>query len=445
MTQPPKDPSDKKQNDISEASSQGGVAQGYSSTALSVDEYDIDLDTASYVADKPSEPPTLGQEATELTIDHQAADGDKVVPSVDTSTVGVWLASVRATKHMSLAEVANRLKLSPEQIAAIEANDFTQLAAPVFVQGYISSYARLLGLPQEELVAQYKLQAQPEYQVQGKSVDQSQANQTQSRFRFDRLILLGMILLLGYYAYRYLPWQQWFGNDSDRDVEVPVLQDVPTVSTDLSEADVITENEVSESSPDAPNNPLNSDSDDVEVAAEVLSVSPVELLSVGSDTTTDEVSAATSIVTNSGAQTALLPAPRTPSETNAAELLQPIISSTVSPAEFSASNTELYTADGQRIGALVPVIASETVTNTSNQRAFTLVFSADCWVEARNKAGENLVIGTISKGTTKTFDSESEVSFVLGNPDAVKISIDGVLVPKDSYIKPGSGVSRFAL
>lgn len=444
MTQPPKDPSDKNQNDISEASSQGGVSQGYSPTALSVDEYDIDLDTTSYAADKPSEPPTLGQEASELTIDHQAADGDKVAQNVDTSTVGSWLASVRATKHMSHAEVANRLKLSPEQIAAIEANDFTQLAAPVFVQGYISSYARLLGLPAEELVAQYKSQAQPEYQVQGKSVDQSQANQTQSRFRFDRLILLGMILLLGYYAYRYLPWQQWFGNDSDSDVEVPVLQDVPTVPTDLSEAAGTTANEVSDPSPDAQNNLLNSD-DAAVIADEAPSVSPIELLSVGSDTTTDEVAAATSIVTNGGAQTALIPTPRTPSETNAAKLLQPIISSTVSPAEFSASNTELYTADGQRIDALVPVIASDTVTNTSDQRSFTLVFSEDCWVEARNKAGENLVIGTISKGTTRTFDSESEVSFVLGNPDAVKISIDGVLVPKDSYIKPGSGVSRFAL
>lgn len=443
MTQHSKDSSDKNQNTTTDDSSQNDAARDYSSTALSVDEYDIDLDTTSYTSSEVGVTSGIAQEATDLTVSEKDAE-DATMSTTDTSTVGSWLASVRTAKHMTISEVANRLKLSSPQIAAIESNGFEQLAAPVFVQGYISSYARLLGLSPEALVEQYKMQAQPAYQVQGKSVDQSQANRTESRFRFDRLILLGMILLLGYYAYQYLPWQQWFGNDSVNDVDVPVLQDVPTVSADFSEDGSAIVDEANSNLADEQNNLLNSDA--VSPSPEVPSESPIELLSVGSSTTTDEIIAATSFVTgNSTESTVLIPTPRTPSETNTAELLQPIISSTVSPVEFSASNTELYTADGQRIDALVPMIASETVTSTSNKRNFTLVFSADCWVEARNEAGENLVIGTIRKGSTKAFESEGEVSFVFGNPDAVKISIDGVLVPKDSYIKPGSGVSRFEL
>lgn len=64
---------------------------------------------------------------------------------------GRMLAEARAAKGMTLAEVAAQLKLSPSQVAALEADDYGSLPGPVFVRGFIRNYARLLDQDPEQL------------------------------------------------------------------------------------------------------------------------------------------------------------------------------------------------------------------------------------------------------------------------------------------------------
>ncbi|MCS6786585.1 MAG: DUF4115 domain-containing protein [Thiobacillaceae bacterium] len=66
---------------------------------------------------------------------------------------GAALAAAREAKGLSRAEVAERLKLSPRQIEALEAEDWTALPSPVFVRGFVRNYARLLELDPERLIA----------------------------------------------------------------------------------------------------------------------------------------------------------------------------------------------------------------------------------------------------------------------------------------------------
>lgn len=56
---------------------------------------------------------------------------------------------------LSRAEVATHLKLSVEKIASLEQGDVTHLAAPVYVAGYLRAYAKLVGLPGDEVVAEF--------------------------------------------------------------------------------------------------------------------------------------------------------------------------------------------------------------------------------------------------------------------------------------------------
>lgn len=69
------------------------------------------------------------------------------VPTHESQAVpgpGAMLRMARESRGMSIAEVAATLKMSPRQIEAIEAEDFSRLSGATFVRGFIRNYAKLL-------------------------------------------------------------------------------------------------------------------------------------------------------------------------------------------------------------------------------------------------------------------------------------------------------------
>ncbi|TCJ17913.1 helix-turn-helix domain-containing protein [Parasulfuritortus cantonensis] len=64
---------------------------------------------------------------------------------------GRILAEAREAKGLTVAQVADKLKLTGRQIEAIEAEDASRLPAPVFVRGFVRNYARLVGVSVDAL------------------------------------------------------------------------------------------------------------------------------------------------------------------------------------------------------------------------------------------------------------------------------------------------------
>lgn len=69
---------------------------------------------------------------------------------------GERLKNARQALGLTVAEVATHLKLSEKIIEAFERGDAASVAAPVFVAGYLRSYARLLQLSEERVLADFK-------------------------------------------------------------------------------------------------------------------------------------------------------------------------------------------------------------------------------------------------------------------------------------------------
>lgn len=65
---------------------------------------------------------------------------------------GAQLAAAREAQRLSVAEVANRLKLSVQQVEALEQDACDRLPGPVFVRGFARNYARLLRLDADAVV-----------------------------------------------------------------------------------------------------------------------------------------------------------------------------------------------------------------------------------------------------------------------------------------------------
>jgi len=77
------------------------------------------------------------------------------------SRPGRVLADARTEKNLSVAEVAQQLKLSTGQVEALEADAYDRLPGPVFVRGFVRNYARLLDLDGEALVSALSLRTEP--------------------------------------------------------------------------------------------------------------------------------------------------------------------------------------------------------------------------------------------------------------------------------------------
>lgn len=77
-------------------------------------------------------------------------------------SLGHRLRGAREGRGLSREDAAARLRLRVRLVRALEEDDSGSLPPPAFVVGYLRSYARLLGLAEEEILAAYRAQGETE-------------------------------------------------------------------------------------------------------------------------------------------------------------------------------------------------------------------------------------------------------------------------------------------
>lgn len=68
---------------------------------------------------------------------------------------GALLRKARDARDFSIQHVASQLRLANEIIEALENNELEKLPAPIFVRGYIRSYAALTGVSGDQIIISY--------------------------------------------------------------------------------------------------------------------------------------------------------------------------------------------------------------------------------------------------------------------------------------------------
>lgn len=68
---------------------------------------------------------------------------------------GQRLAQARRANEISIAEIAKELHLDESKVQALEENQFSVLGAPVFAKGHLRKYAELVGVPVDDMLADY--------------------------------------------------------------------------------------------------------------------------------------------------------------------------------------------------------------------------------------------------------------------------------------------------
>lgn len=78
---------------------------------------------------------------------------NEVSPVARGLSVGAALREAREQQGLSIDDVYGRIKFAPRQIVALEADDFSAIPEGAFLRGFVRSYARMLQLDEQRLIA----------------------------------------------------------------------------------------------------------------------------------------------------------------------------------------------------------------------------------------------------------------------------------------------------
>src|SRR5215472_10450294 len=69
--------------------------------------------------------------------------------------LGERFRSAREARGLALSDVSEQIRIRSVYLAAIEEGNWSAIGAPVYVRGFLRTYARFLGLDPEEVVAAF--------------------------------------------------------------------------------------------------------------------------------------------------------------------------------------------------------------------------------------------------------------------------------------------------
>ena len=109
---------------------------------------------------------------------------------------GTALKSERRRLNLSLADVAQKLKISHKQLEALEENNFKFFAGSVFVHGYIRNYSKILGIEFQPLIAAADELLSPPSEGTKEAADKDNENVQEKEKNTDFVVLCFLISFL---------------------------------------------------------------------------------------------------------------------------------------------------------------------------------------------------------------------------------------------------------
>jgi len=355
---------------------------------------------------------------------------------------GRALHDARRARKLETVRIANELRLSPETIDSLERDDFEHLPSAVFVAGYIRTYARLLELDPEPLIARFRelhpgAEAPPRVALRA-SRPTPKPGSSDKRISLTP-ILLTLVLLVAIAAASYLwfsgnGWfsgNEWISNDTEDPASAKTAPDTAPFSASVDPAPYepdttnLGEAEFENAGRAAPASPSNEPKGEDSVSV-ITDTSPSDSLMPATDQA-DPTS-----------RPAQLPRPETREQTAAdmntgVELLPPVTQEQSGPADSGAAG-EVSETEPQ---------ADATSINTQVTGEVVATFSGPCWVDIRDAEGQVLLFGEMAAGDRRVLDGDPPYSLVLGNAAATELTVGGK--PFDLRTIAKGNVARFTL
>ncbi|EPD6700585.1 cytoskeleton protein RodZ [Cronobacter dublinensis] len=315
-------------------------------------------------------------------------------------TTGERLRLAREQLGLSQQVVAERLCLKVSTVRDIEEDNAPVDLASTFLRGYIRSYARLVHVPEEELLPMLAKQAPVRTAqvapMQTYALGKSRKKRDGWLMSFTWLVLFVVVGLTG-------AW--WWQNHKAQQEEISTMADQSSA-------------ELSQNAASSPQSvPLNTDTP--ADASQEQATPPADLPSGDAQATAANTP-----------QPTPMPSPTTASQ-------QPVV---VPPSQAS---TDTAAQQQNAAQSQLPVGQASTAA-AANGNALVMNFTADCWLEVTDATGKKLFSGLQRKDTNLNLTGEAPYRLKIGAPSAVQIQYQGKPVDLSRFIRTNQ-VARLTL
>ena len=123
--------------------------------------------------------------------------------------IGPTLRRAREAAGYSIADLAERMRLSRRHIENLEAERFDLFPVSVFLRGYLTSYARLVGIDADPLLEAYDRRGFGPPQLHSQETERTAARGSELTVTVTSLVIIAVLVLLSALWWR----DQWTGND----------------------------------------------------------------------------------------------------------------------------------------------------------------------------------------------------------------------------------------
>jgi cytoskeleton protein RodZ len=326
---------------------------------------------------------------------------------------GEALRKARELNGWSQADVALKLKLTAQALGYLESGAYAQLPGNTFARGYIRTYAKLLGVDQEPLVAAFD-------QITGSSASGSSVHALgridepvragHGMLRAVCLVVLAALLLSSYF------W--WQGKSQSHVTDNPVTD--AQVHIEVEGADGTTQI-----------HPLDEPEDQAVLAAQegvdvLLPEAPAEQEPPVLTTQAQPLSVPAP-ETVAVAVAVAAPAPTLPSTAAVPTLLAPVA------APIPVQETEPATGV-QTEAAVSQADTSPTPSAAVGEGLVTIQFSANCWTQLTDANGKILVSALKRKGETLALAGKAPLELRLGFASGATVSYNGQMIDVAPYV-----------
>lgn len=318
---------------------------------------------------------------------------------------GEALRAARESKGWSVAEVAAQLNLTPMRLSQLEAGEFEKLPGNTFSRGYIRAYAKLLGLEQAPLVADFDQYT--DSNATGSSVHALGRIEEPTRYSQSILRLVSFLLLVGVGGACFYWWQ-------DQGWQLDDLKNVGLGHVEVDGADGNTQIHQLDEPEDQAVAAAQSQGTELPLPGLPIEQAQDETPSEAPPATATELLQQNPPAQQQGAPTEQTPA--TPAEANSATT--PAAPATQAPAA----------------SAQPPAAAQPQAPTAAGEGLISVKFTADCWVQVTDANGKVIASGLKRGGDSLDVRGQAPMELRLGFARGAQVSYNGAAVDVTPYI-----------
>lgn len=305
---------------------------------------------------------------------------------------GERLQAARISLGISLEEVAGKLRLSKAILSSLEDNQYDEITAPIFVKGYLRSYARQVNLDENDIIDQYTTYyTDNDPPITSTSNTTADINVDDSTVKWATWLIV--IIVLGLLA-------MWWWNRSNQPQQTVSL-DAPaeTVTEIISPAGEMVESEQSGIAGDS---------------------APVENITASDETVAEAISADEDATMGA--------------ETPSADEAPPDLDTAIEQA-VDAINNKIARQEEINTAVIDPnsdVVVSDELPPSND---LVIEISADTWADIRDADGNKVIYDLLRSGARRSVSGRAPFRVFLGNGHGATLSYQGEAVDFKSSIR----------